>query len=183
MQFLSNLTDKQRQYLIISVTLLIVIPLFYFVYQASNNSDPNKKGTYFDKNSGQTVTNNNALPETYGVDPTTPTYLGITKLFDIGVTKYQLVALEQALFDFAKTVSDKPSELSVDINSISEVSYDSESDNPTSEVSFILQVDRKTKYKIRMHYSGLGTVKITASSLKDEQLYISSEVDGTEISE
>jgi len=183
MQFISNLSDRQRQYLVIGTTLFIVVPFFYFVYQLSNNTNPNKKGTYYDKSSGQTVINDNSLPETYGTDTSKPTYLGTTELLKVGVTKYQLRALEQTLFDFAKTVSNKPSELSVDTKSISSVSYNSDSDTSASEVTFTLQVDRKTKYKIKMQYYDLSVVKIIAYSLKDEQLYISSEIDGSKISE
>lgn len=183
MQFLNNLTDRQRQILIIGITAFIVLPFFYFVYQASSNNNPNKKGTYYDKNSGQTVVNDGSQPERYGVASNTPTYLGTTALFDIGVTKYQRVALEQALLSFAKTISDNPSELSIDTKSITAASYDPEADNPISETTFTLQVDRKTKYKVRMQYSGISNVKIIVSDMKDQQLFVSSEVDGSKINE
>ena len=183
MQFLNNLTDRQHQILIIGITVFIVLPFFYFIYQASSNNDPNKKGTYYDKNSGQTVVNDGAQPERYGVASDKPTYLGTTKLYDIGVTRYQLTALEQALLSFAKTVSDNPSELSIDTKTITSATYDPEADNPVSETTFILQVDRKTKYKVRMQYSGVSTVKIIVSDTKDQQLFVSSEIDGSKISE
>lgn len=183
MQSINNLNDKQKKILIISLSVFIILPLFYITYQASTGNNPNKKGVYYDKNSGQTVTNNGAQPETFGVGSETPTYLGTAELFKIGVTKYQLAALEKALFDFAKTVSNKPSELSIDVKTITPVAYDPEAENPVNETSYLLQVDRKTKYKIKMQYSGLGTVKIYASNLKGEQLFVSEEIDGTTISE
>lgn len=183
MQFINNLKPRGRQIFIGLITAFIVLPIFYFAYQASNNSDPNKQGTYYDKNSGQTVTNNNQTPETYGVESARPTYLGTTQLFDIGVTKYQLLAIEEALYLFAKKQTAKPSEISVDVKSIAEVSYDPEAANPVNQTSFIFQLDRKTNYKVTLWYSGLGTAKISVETLKGEQLYASPELDGTKISE
>ena len=183
MQFLNNLSERGRVLLIGIVTIFIFIPLCYFAYSLTNNNNPNNKGTYYDKGSGQTVINGNEQPETYGVPSDKPTYLGTTKLLDIGVTKYQLAAIEDELLSFAKTVADKPSELSIDGKSIAPVSYDPSSANPVSQTSFTLLLDRKKKYTVQLQYSGLSVARILVSPFKGAQIYDSGAKDGANLTE
>lgn len=183
MQSLNNLSPRGRVLLIGVVSVFILLPLFYFVYSATSNNNPNKPGTYYDKGSGETVTNNKQQPEDFGTDGSTVTYLGTAPLFDIGVTKFQLAATKKALLDFAKTTTDEPSEISINKESISAASYNPEVANSRSEVSFVIQVDRKTKYQIRLQYYDITKIQLYGGPLKADESFKSQEIDGSTITE
>lgn len=177
MQSLNNLSPKGQRILIGVITAFIAIPLFYLAYNASNSSDPAKRGTYYDKGSGETVTNNNQTPETFGTDGVNITYLGIGELLDRGVTKYQVAALKSALKDYAKTRSPQALEFSITSKTI-EVTEDDSS----RTMLFELRVDRKDTYKAKTRYFDISSMQLTITEKDGDLVYSSKDIDGSTLS-
>lgn len=180
MQSLNNLPPRGRQILIGAATTLIVLPLFYFLYVSTGNSDPNKKGTYYDKGSGETVTNTNQTPETYGTTGDNQTYLGIAELLTYGVSKYQVEALKSALTAYGKTRAPQASEYSIVSKSITVA--DPSEDSTDDIVTFDVLVNRKDTYKATMRYFNLSSIQLTLKTKGGEVIYTSKEIDGSNLS-
>lgn len=181
MQSLNNVSPRGRQILIGGITMLIILPLFYFVYNASSNSDPRKQGTYYDKGSGETVTNTNQTPETFGTDGQNVTFLGISDLLTVGVSKFQIAALKSALKDYGNTRSPEAKEFSITTKTI-EVAESSE-DSTSDSVDFEIKVDRKDTYKTTLRYFNLSSAQLTLKTKSGELIYISKEIDGSTLTE
>lgn len=178
MQSLNNLSPRGRQIVIGVITALIIVPLFYILYVATSSSDPSNKGTYVDKGSGETVTNTNQTPETYGTDGNNQTYLGVSELLTVGVSKYQVVALKSALTAYGKTRTPEASEYSIAIKTIS-VTDNEDGDNT---VSFDVLVNRKDTYKATLRYFDLSSIQLTLKTKSGDLVFISKEIDGSTIS-
>lgn len=181
MQSLNNLSPRGRQILIGAITLFIVLPLFYVLYTATSNSDPRKQGTYYDKGSGETVTNTNQTPETFGTDGQNVTYLGVSDLLTVGVSKFQVNALKSALADYGNTRSPQAKEFSITTKTI-EVAESSE-ESTSDSVSFEIKVDRKDTYKATLRYFDLSSAQLTLKTKSGELIYTSKEIDGSTITE
>lgn len=182
MQSLNNLSPRGRQFLIGAVTIFVALPLFYVLYTTTQNSDPNKPGVYTDKGSGETVTNNKQAPQTYGTNGESITYLGVSELLMVGVSKYQVAALKSALESYAKTLSPEAKEFSITTKTIKVASRDPESEDTSESVDFDLVVDRKTTYKATLRYFDLSSAQLTIKTKRGEQVYTSKEIDGSQLS-
>jgi hypothetical protein len=179
MQSLNNLSPKGQRILIGVVTALIAIPLFYVAYNVSTQSNPAQKGTYYDKGSGETVTNNQS-PETFGTDGTNITYLGLGTLLEKGITKYQIAAYKDALKTYALTRSPRALEFSITTDTIQTRPGSSPG---TQNMSFELRVDRKDTYKAEMRYFNISSIQLTITEKDGDPIYTSKEVDGSTLSE
>jgi len=155
-------------YLIIgfaAMSLLIVgiIVLFYKVNDnnAKQASDP-KQTTYTDPGSGETVvTTDGKSPETYGVNPDTPIYLGFTNLLDVGLSDDQVRNVKAAFLDFA--VQNKPKEKITEI-SITVASIRQTVDPDVgSTYSFDLTMNRKTRYHAVVSSNDITSISLSLS--------------------
>lgn len=179
MQSLNNLSPRGRQLLIGGLTLFIALPLMYFVYNATGTSDPTRKGTYYDKGSGETVTNNDQTPETFGTNGDNQTYLGTSELLPIGVSKYQIDALKSALTTYGKTRSPQASEYSVTTASIKVGERDPNDSDLVDTVVFDVLVNRKDTYKATLRYFNISSAQLTLRTKGGQIIFTSKEIDGS----
>jgi len=179
MQSLNNLTPRGQKLLIGAVTIFIILPIFYLAYTTASDSDPSKKGSYYDKASGETVTNNNQTPETFGTDGNNQTYLGIADLLTIGVSQYQVTALKTALTDYGKTRTPQSQEYSVATKTISLDARDPEGKETADTVRFDVLVNRKDTYKATLRYFDITSIKLTLNAKNGELIYSSPTIDGS----
>ncbi len=177
MQSLNNLSPRGRQILIGAITLFIVLPIFYLLYSTTSNSDPRKQGTYYDKGSGETVTNTNQTPETFGTDGSNITFLGVSDLLTVGVSKFQVEALKSALKDYGKTRSPDAKEFSITTKTIEVADNNEEASYDT--VTFEIKVDRKDTYIATMRYFDLSSIQLTLKTKKGDLVYASKDIDGS----
>jgi hypothetical protein len=159
---------KPRTYLIIGFVImsLIIIGVIVFFYRLNTGKpdqvvDP-KQTTYTDPGSGETiVTTDGKAPDTYGVDPDMPVYLGFTSLLSVGLSDEQVRNLKTAFFEFA--VQNKPKEKITEI-SITVASIKQSIDRDAgSTYAFNLTMNRKTKYHAVVTSNDITSIHLTLS--------------------
>jgi len=147
------------------VVLCVVIALFfliwlYFVIKGGQRGIG--PGDYYDKGSKETVSNPpNRQPETYGTTETNPpTYLGFSKLLDIGVTSFQVDATKESFYRYSKKDQKNIKEVSIFVDSIKAVYRDRDSADPNQTATFDVKIDRKDTLKAKLVYSELRVARL-----------------------
>lgn len=161
------------------VLLLIVIGGLFALQQARNQStNTDSAGTEtqtVDKNSGETVTTfEGKTPETYGVLPDAPMYLGITQFLDVGITTEQLDNIKYALYQYAISTTPKIKQVSITENSAIAQTPNAEG---KATMTFEVVMDKQPKMKGSVVYLG-DTIELTLTDSTGKKVFESGPVTG-----
>ncbi len=174
-----NFRENGRTYLLIAVvTVLLIAPFVYLAVKKGNLSGKTSStGEYYDKNSGETVSNPaGKAPENFGGTADHPVYLGFSKLLDIGVSKYQLEALKYAFEQYGKSSNQSPKEVSLTVDSIHSTLHNPSDPNSKDTVTFDVTLDRKQAYKAKVEYSDITAVRLYLSDPQTGSLIYDSKI-------
>lgn len=135
---------------------------------------------YNDRQDSQVVNISKQQGQEITLDPKTSTRLpsvndiyfsGVDRLLDLGVSSDQISNLEMAVFEFNHTVRQ------VNINSISFVPHDRNSDSPMDSMNFVVKLDSKI-YRASFDYSSLDdSIKLVLHDTSGQQVFDSSAAD------
>lgn len=178
MQFINNLDVRTRRLLLIGALLTTGIFLAV-VLVLSDKPQQSGEGTgqYYDTGSGETVSSPiGKTPENYGEEQDKPLYLGFSKLPNYGVTQNQVEALKLGLAFYSGRRSEKITEVSLQVATISAGAYNEDSGERI--LTFDLQVNRKDMYQATMVYKGLRSAKLSLAKDGTEK-YASDYIDPT----
>jgi hypothetical protein len=162
---MNNKQTIPTSYLVIgfAVMSLVIIGILVLFYAVNGDEAPKtgevKQNSYTDPGSGETVDDpEGKSPETYGVNPDQPVYLGFVKLLDVGFSADQLDNLKEAFLDYATQQKDteKITEISITTTSI----HQSVDPNSGSKYSFELTMNRKTKYRAVVASTGISSIRL-----------------------
>jgi hypothetical protein len=147
-------------------SLLLVIALIFIINHRSNKN-PGDSGQYKDPLSHQTVSNpTGKKPDTVGVPPVSPLYLGIDKLLDYGLTFTQLTELKQAFYKYSRSLSQPLEEISIDVGNIT-AQHDPTVHNSPFLLLFKVKLDRKTDLQAKVLYNGVSDLRLYLTRLSD----------------
>ena len=111
---------NRRTLLIIGGVVVVLIIGVLFALQISRNSSNSNTANdgidtqVTDQNSGETVSNiEGKTPETFGVLPDVPVYLGLSQFLDVGLTSEQLSNLKYAFYKYAISTNPKITQVSI----------------------------------------------------------------------
>lgn len=165
------LLNKPKVWLIGAAAILLAI-LISVAFWASNSQKP---GEYFDRGSGETVYDpEGRTPEKFGQDENQPLILGISKLLDYGLTKYQLEALATAFTNYSES-KQQLGEVSIQVATIAAQPRDPNSEKDT--LKFDAVFDRKDTYLVTLDYFDLTAVRLIISAADGKEIYNSGVID------
>jgi hypothetical protein len=152
---MNNKKINSTTYIIIGfiVMSIIIIGIVTLIYNINNNNKTAPltaqpgENNYTDPGSGETIVSPDGKnPESFGVNPDAPIYVGFSNLLKRGFTDNQVVALKAALLDFAIQTKgkEKITEISLTVDSIT---HANNSETGESTYTFTLTMNRKTEYK------------------------------------
>lgn len=159
--------DRQSiptSYIIIGFVLmsLVIVGILVLFYAVNNGQDQKVKeadqNSYVDAGSGEEVDSpQGKSPETYGVNPDQPIYLGFVRLFDVGLSSDQVDALKAAFLDY--TTAQKSTE------KITEISITTATIRQTlgaggNKYSFDLTMNKTKKYRAVVASTGISSIKL-----------------------
>jgi hypothetical protein len=114
----------------------------------------------------------------FDTQPTQPSrydinFQGTDNLTNIGITSFQLQAMEQGFFTFAPSVQT----VTINAKSMSNVSRD----DTTGEFSmtFNVTLDNHPNYRASIVYSGLSTLRLVLNNPQGAQVFDSGDIDGS----
>ncbi|MDB5168793.1 MAG: hypothetical protein JWO41_149 [Candidatus Saccharibacteria bacterium] len=158
------------------IALVLFVGLIIMVVGLSHSGNKNKpavdpkSGLYYDKNSGETVSNpSGKTPDTYGTTPTALTYLGFSRLLDYGLGSDQLTNVKYAFQDFSTKQNLRLTELSVGKDSVTAGRTSSDD----SYLDFTVLANRKTTYLARILYADDQSITLTISDTNHKTVYTS----------
>jgi hypothetical protein len=153
-----------RLIIIFAVLSLITVGLTIALYKAINTSTAQstnaEQTTYTDPGSGETIVyTKGKTPETYGINPDTPTYLGFASLLDVGFSDDQVRNTKAAFLDFASqnNKDDKIKEISITVDSIKQTL----DPKVGSTYSFDITTNRKTKYYAKIRITDITSIDMS----------------------
>ena len=149
-------------FVVMSLVIIGILVLFYSV----NKGEPTptgdvKQNSYTDPGSGETVDSpEGKSPETYGVNPDQPIYLGFARLLDVGLSLDQVENLKAAFLDYvtAQKSTQKITEISITTASIRQTLG-----GGSSKYSFDLTMNQKNKYHAVVNSTGISSIKLALS--------------------
>lgn len=178
---LSNNSPNKRKLIIviILVTIIILLIIGFIFYNQRDKSD--EVNEYYDPGSGETVSNpDGKSPENFEKIGNTPTFLGYSKLLDVGVTKFQEEGLKTAVTLYSRENNNFISESSITTSSIKISDYD-DPNTLIRTADFEMTINRKDKYQAKAILDGIKNVNLILS--KDgKKVYESDFIDSTEYS-
>jgi hypothetical protein len=146
---------------VMSLVIIGILVLFYAVNgNQTQQTGEAKQNSYTDKGSGETVDSpEGKSPETYGVNPDQPIYLGFVRLFDVGFSSDQVDALKAAFLDY--TAQQKATEKITEISITTATIRQSVDPNTGSTYSFDLTMNQKKKYHAVVASTGISSIKLS----------------------
>ena len=164
-----------------SVFLVLLTMVFsIFAFRHKPNTSKIKPGSYYDKGSGETVSNPaGKTPETFGGTVDTPIFLGFDDLLTIGVSKLQLDAIKKAFDNYSKDGNKHIKEVSVTIASIKRVGPDRDSNEPGDIVTFDVTLDRKQTFKAKVESQSLTVSRLYLSDPNGKLVFDSYDIDAS----
>lgn len=145
MQFLNRL-GQRRLAAIVLVVLIVIGGLVWLGSHHKQATSPLGASQYYDPNSHQTISDEPQKgPDSYGIAPNQPIFLGISDLLKYGVTDDQLSDFKSAMNSYIQTVK-AIKEVSINVDSIKTVVNDPKYPNDLQQVYFKVVLDRKTSY-------------------------------------
>jgi hypothetical protein len=145
-----------------AVMSLVIIGILVLFYAVNGNKTPQtsdaKQNSYTDPGSGETVdTPDGKTPETYGVNPDQPIYLGFVRLFDVGFSSDQVDSLKAAFLDYttAQKAAEKITEVSITTATIRQTLGAN-----GNKYSFDLTMNKKKKYHAVVASTGISSIKL-----------------------
>ncbi|MFI5240311.1 MAG: hypothetical protein ACHQUB_01205 [Candidatus Saccharimonadia bacterium] len=174
--------DNRRAYIFLAgfiVVLVIVIVILFAYFKSKQPSASNSASTtYYDSRSGQTVSSPaGKTPEIYGTG-SQPVYLGISDLFPIGVSQYQVNDLKSALTAYSSSSKQNVTEFSITVSSIKLEPHDPNLTGDNNTVDFDITMNRKNTYQAKFNYYGLSTARLYLYN-NQQLIYDSNPVDVT----
>lgn len=156
---MQSITTKQRILLVAGLLVLIGLIVFLVVRDKNNEELRPKVTTYYDADSGQTVTDiEGKSPEFSDADPEAPTFLGFQELLQNGMTQQQVDNVRSALTTYAKPNNVR--EISLKVSSISVKPRDSKN-AIKNVVEFEVKFDRKAVYyKVNSESTGITRTQV-----------------------
>lgn len=159
------------------VIVVFVVTIIVLVSKPHPSQNTAQETVYHDPYSGETVTDIKGKgPDTYGVNPEEPVFLGISKLLDNGISSTQLEDYKQAVYNYSLHRNPKIQEISIHVNDIKRPTRDPNSDIDT--LTFDVTINRKDTYQARFDYSLLTIARLTLSQ-NGKQIFDSGNIDVT----
>lgn len=186
MQFQNNHQDsgllaKLLNFKVVLVAVVLLLSFIMFGLFALENkvkNDPHAE--YYDKNSGETVSNpKDRTDELYNAMGQRPYFLGIQKLTDLGASKYHIASIEEAFYRYSGQRNYDIKEVSVVVDSIKYGSFDQQT--ATRNIDFDVQINRKDYYQASVYYNSIKSAKIILK--KDNKVIYQSDYIDTTIPE
>lgn len=146
--------QQQRTYIIVffivmSLIIIGIVALFYRFNGKVDASNPTIKQTTDPISGEQVISPEGKSPETYGVNPDAPIYLGFSNLYDSGLSSDQVTTVKQSLGTYADQIKDKEKvkRISLDPKSIS---HSIDQKNGTSSYAFHVFFNDKDEYIMKL---------------------------------
>lgn len=162
---------RRQQILLVGGIVLATVIITVLVLLLGTNKKSGTNTEQYDPNSGETYsTITGKSPETYGQDTQQPTYLGIDKLVDRGLSLGQIKSLQSGYTEFINQNKIKVSIVSVKIATITKNPH-SPTDPALAVITYETVFDNKTTYKTQVEYKGLSYIKLSLSDTSGKQLF------------
>lgn len=166
--------DQKRRRRFIVALIAGMIALVIVVLVVSQVAHKKRAGTItdtYDSNSGQTISEiTGKTPEKYGQTSNQPTYLGLDKLIDHGLSVGQIKTIQDGYGEFVSQ-----NKLDVKVISIAVASIDKNPHSPTDPsravLTYTVVFNSKTSYSTQVLYSGLSYVNMTIRDGSNKQVF------------
>jgi len=166
----NKMIEIQKKRIIIFIGIffafILIISVIYLVVNKPNSTtgDPTIITTYTDPGSGETVyTTPNKTPESAGPSATI-TYLGFSKLLNIGMTFDQLTLLKSYFAAYSTDQKTPIKEISITVASLKQIIN---RDTGEVTVTFNITIDRNSVYNATIKYSSITTLSLTINNPSD----------------
>lgn len=149
-------TNRKRILIVAGIFILLIVMTLFLISRSSKTS----KNTYVDPLSHQTVTNiPGKTPEKAGSRTDFPSLLGFDTLIDYGLTYNQLNELNQAFYNYSKSLPVPIQEISIDVDHITE-QHDSNASHSPFVIQFKVRLDREADYRAKIVYYGINDMRL-----------------------
>lgn len=163
MQFPNNTLGKKKLLVIILVSSVLLAGVFAIIsWQDGRRTEDT--GRHYDSPSGETISDpEGKTPENFAGD-SQPIYLGFARLYDSGLTKFQVEAVRYSFIRFSESRPEKIKEVSIYVNTIEQVPFDRDSSDPTRRVVFDVIINRKDKFQATVEYTSIRSAELVLRS-------------------
>lgn len=163
MPFQNNRIEKKKLLLIIVVSSVILAGIFALVSQQERRRAQDS-GRHYDSPSGETISDpEGKTPENFAGD-SQPIYLGFARLYDNGLTKFQVEAVKYGFIRFSEGRPEKIKEVSIYVDTIKQQPFDRDSSDPTRRVLFDVLINRKDKFQATVEYVSIRSAELILRS-------------------
>lgn len=160
---------NRRRNVIITIIIFFILIASYvlIVISLDGKNEENKVtdsqfNTYYDNYSGQRVSGlKDQKPERYGVEGDPITFLGVSSLLKIGVTRFNIESYRTAIENFSSKRETKINEVSININSIESNTRNrtNKTDYPTYK--FKIKINRQEDFDATLKAYSIATASLT----------------------
>lgn len=179
MQFLNRL-GRQRLAAIALVVLIFIGSLLWLEHRSKQPALPLGASQYYDPNSHQTISDEPQKgPDSYGIAPNQPIFLGISDLLKYGVTDDQLSDFKSAMNSYNQTVK-AIKEVSINVDSIKTTVNDPRYPNDLQQVNFKVVLDRKASYAASFECIDISRARLVLQDTNHKTVFDSGVLDASQ---
>lgn len=150
-------TNKKKLLIIVGLIFIILIAAgIYFQSKDSKTKPPVLTGDYYDRNSGNDVSNPaDKTPDNFGSEYPDTAFIGFDQLLTAGMSSGQLDLVRKGLNEYNISDSKKYSQFSLTAGSIETFT---EGDGG---LNFVMQADKAVNLSVEVTYPNLDSVSLT----------------------
>jgi hypothetical protein len=152
--------QNKRTIVILATIAIFLTALFCAAFLLLSQRSEDSKREYQDPFSGEVVSDPpGKTPDKFGTSADLPLFLGFDDLIEHGLSEEQLYGLKTAFYNYSKTLSRPASEISIDVNNITDTKEE-RGGNQFFVSTFPVKFNRKDLYKARLEYTGLNDIRL-----------------------
>ena len=156
----------------------LIVSLVVIIFLLGNHPVKNNKNEYFDKNSGETISDpEGKSPETANSSDNIPVFLGFKEIINAGLSKYQQEAIMKTFESYSKDHNNTVKEVSLKISSL-KTTISNDTDSTKNNITFDVTINRKNNYIAKVEYFDISSVQLFLYSKDNTPVYTSPIIDG-----
>jgi hypothetical protein len=156
-------------FIVVSLIIVGIVALFYNVNRGPSEPTTTSR---VDPDSGETVVDTTGKsPETDGVNPDTPIFLGFSNLYDIGMPQVKIEFIKSGLASYADSIKKEQKITQVSLRK-SDITASTDSETGVATYDFTIVMNEKDVYKLHATTDDVSTIDFILS--KDDKVVYTS---------
>jgi hypothetical protein len=145
-------------FIVISLIIVGIIALFYSVNGRTTEPTTTSR---VDPDSGETVEETaGKSPETYGINPDMPIFLGFSNLYDIGMPQVKIEFIKSGLASYADSIKKEQKITQISLRK-SDISMSNDRDTGIATYNFTIVMNGKDVYHLNATSDDITTIDFT----------------------